>query len=198
LGTALLSRLAAPHVHFVDIVPELINDLRNKLQRFYPDSPSHWHTHCLDSAALPIEQYDGKHLVIIAGVGGDVVTHLVNTLHRNHAAAAIDFLLCPVYHQFKLRQRLIQLNFSLMNEVLIEENRRFYEILLVSSPAGSTWDTHSPISRFGELIWQTDSAQQSKMVAQYLDNTLNHYKRMQSANNPEVQDIINGYRRVNI
>ncbi len=198
LGTALLSRLAAPHIHFVDIVPELIDNLQKKLQRFYTNSPSDWQTHCLDTAALPLEHYGGKHLVIIAGVGGDLVTQFVKTLHKNHAPADIDFLLCPVYHQFKLRQQLIRLDFSLISEVLIEENHRFYEILLVSSSPGSTCDTHSAISPVGEQIWQADSVEQSKIAANYLNKTLSHLKRLQSGNNHEVQHIINGYRAVNI
>ncbi|HTG55937.1 MAG TPA: SAM-dependent methyltransferase, partial [Niabella sp.] len=36
LGAALLSRQAAAHIHFVDIVPELMHELKNKLQRFFP------------------------------------------------------------------------------------------------------------------------------------------------------------------
>ncbi len=115
LGSALLSRLAAPNIHFVDIVPELTNKLENKLQRFYPDSPSKWKIHCLDVAALPIEQYEGRNLVIVAGVGGDLITQFVNAIHQSHSATNIDFLLCPVHHQFTLRQQLIQLDFSLKN-----------------------------------------------------------------------------------
>jgi hypothetical protein len=31
-----------------------MNDLENKLQRFYPSSPSSWQVHCLDVTALPL------------------------------------------------------------------------------------------------------------------------------------------------
>jgi tRNA (adenine22-N1)-methyltransferase len=195
LGSALLSRLAAPYIHFVDIVPELMNELKNKLQRFYPKSPSSWQIHCLDVAALSIEQYKGKNLVIIAGVGGDLITQFVNAIHQSHSATNIDFLLCPVHHQFKLRQQLIQLDFSLKNEVLVEENKRFYEILLVSSPS-NTDEKKSKISPVGELIWQANTAEQSKTTVNYLNKTLNHFQRKQWGNNADIQHIIDAYRSV--
>ena len=197
LGSALLSRLAAPYIHFVDIVPELMNELENKLQRFYPNSPSNWQIHCIDVAALPLEQYEGKNLVIVAGVGGDLTTQFVNAIHESHSATNIDFLLCPVYHQFTLRQQLIQLDFSLKNEVLVEENQRFYEILLVSSPT-NTDDKQSKISPVGELIWQANTAEQSKTTVNYLNKTLNHFQRMLWGNNADIQHIIDAYRSVNI
>ena len=197
LGSVLLSRSAAPHIHFADIVPDLMDELENKLQRFYSNSPSNWEVHCLDVAALPIGRYGGKHLVIIAGVGGDLMTHFVRTLHKNHYATDIDFLLCPVHHQFTLRRELIRLRFNLKNEVLIEENRRFYEILLVSSQA-DTNDPKSKISPVGELIWHAHSSEQAKIAKNYLNKTVNHYQRMQRGNNAEIQHILDAYRSVNI
>jgi len=195
LGSALLSRLAAPCIHFVDIVPELMKELEDKLQRFYPNSPSNWQTHCLDVAALPIGEHEGKHLVMIAGVGGDLIIQFVNAIHQSHFATNIDFLLCPVHHQFTLRRQLIELDFSLKNEVLVEENQRFYEILLVSSPT-KTDDKQSKISPVGELIWQANTAEQSKTTANYLKKTLNHFQRMQRGNKADIQHIIDAYRSV--
>lgn len=197
LGSALLSRHAAPHIHFVDIVPELMNELELKLQRFYPNSPSKWQIHCIDVVAIPIERYEGKNLVIIAGVGGDLTTHFVNAIHQAHSATNIDFLLCPVHHQFTLRQQLIQLDFSLKNEVLVEENQRFYEILLVSSPA-NTDDKQSKISPVGDLIWQTNTPEQSKVTVNYLNKTLNHLQRMQRSQKADIQNIIDAYSSVTI
>jgi len=197
LGTALLSRLATPCIHFVDIVPELLDELENKLQRFYPNSHSNWQIHCLDVAALPIEQYEGKNLVIVAGVGGDLITQFVNAIHQSHSATNIDFLLCPVHHQFTLREQLIRLGFSLRNEVLVEENQRFYEILLVSSPT-NTAKRQFKINPVGELIWQANTAEQSKVTVSYLEKKLNHLQRMQQSNKADIQHIIDAYRSVNI
>lgn len=195
LGAALLSRHKAPHIHFVDIVPELIDKLESKLQRFYQNLVSNWQVHCLDVADLPIGKFDGNHLVIIAGVGGDLLTQLVTEIHQNHPATEIDFLLCPVYHQFTLRQQLIELDFNLKLEVLIEDNHRFYEILLVTNVA-KIEEKLSKVSPVGELIWQADSDEQTIIIRNYLNKTLNHYQRIQQHKNADIQNIIEAYRSV--
>jgi len=192
LGAALLARNAAPNIHFVDIVPELVCELENKLHQFYPKhakSHSQWQTHCMDVATLPLQKFSGKHLVIIAGVGGDLMTELVLVIHQQNPACDIDFLLCPVHHQFTLRQKLIQLNFSLKTEVLIVENQRFYEILLVSTANNSS----SKVNPIGSFIWQSNTPEQAKIAAEYLQKTLVHYKRVQLGRKAEVQHIIDAY-----
>lgn len=199
LGAALLSKQVAPFIHFVDIVPELMQQLENKLARFYPQesrtSNSQWQVHCIDVTALPLQQPNGKHLVIIAGVGGDLMSEFVKTIYLKNPTADIDFLLCPVHHQFALRQQLIQLDFNLRAEALIVENQRFYEILLISS---NTNNAHSKINPVGELIWQANTPEQLKIVAGYLNKTLAHYKRMYLNSHSEVQHIINAYSAVTL
>jgi len=191
---SLMSRQAAPNIHFVDIVAELMHSLESKLQQFFSNSASVWTTHCIDVKKLPLEQYQhqhqDKHLVIIAGIGGDLMIQLIEGIFHNNPAIGIDFLLCPVHHQFTLRQKLIELDFSLKNEVLIEENQRFYEILLVSSNA----DEGTKISPVGDKIWQTSSTEQTIVKKQYLTKLLKHYQRLQLSNNANVQAIIDAYQ----
>ncbi len=201
LGAALLSRQDASYIHFVDIVPELMRELENKLQRFHPKellaTGTQWQTHCLDVTALPLQQYEGKHLVIIGGVGGDLVTQFVKAIFQSHPTTNIDFLLCPVHHQFTLRQQLIQLDFCLQTEALVEENQRFYEILIVS--AATDMNKQRPkVSTVGNLIWTTDTVEQAKNAVDYLAKTLNHYQRIQQGNNVDVKHIIEAYQSVTI
>lgn len=191
LGAALLSRQAAPYIHFVDIVPELMRDLESKLLRFYPQAaPSapaaRWQVHCMDVSTLPLQRWNGKHLVIIAGIGGDLMTDLVSRIYQNHPEANLDFLLCPIHHPFTLRQRLIQLDFSLLAEALVVENRRFYEVLLVSNQS----QINSPINPVGDLIWQ------AKNASDYLNKTLAHYQRVQRNTHTNVQHIIDAYNAI--
>lgn len=195
LGAALLSRQAAPHIHFVDTVPALMRELESKLAQFYSpaaESKSQWKTHCIDAATLPLHKYRGKHLVIIAGVGGDLMTELVKAIHQKNPTLDIDFLLCPVHHQFTLRQQLIQFDFSLKNEILIVENQRFYEILFVST----TSNPHAKIHPAGSLIWQSNAPEQAKITADYLNKTLCHYKRVQLSRKTNVQHIIDAYSTI--
>ena len=81
--------------------------------------------------------------------------------------------------------------------MLVEENQRFYEILLVASPA-NTDDTQTKISLVGELIWQANTAELSRITMNYLSKTLEHYQRKQWSNKADIQHIIEAYRSVNI
>ena len=192
LGAALLARHSDAQVHFVDIVPSLITELESRLQQHYADLAERWTIHCLDVAALPLEQYSGRQLIIIAGVGGDLIKQFVSIIQQTHIGLTLDFLLCPVHHQFALRQALIELNLSLKDEALIEENHRFYEIMLVSSES----DPGRPISPVGETIWQANSNEQRDVIQRYLQITLEHYQRMQQGDTADVSHIIEAYRSV--
>lgn len=187
LGCALLSWLDATNIHFIDIVPELMTELENKLHRFYASST--WEIHCLDVSKLPLAQYGGKHLIIIAGIGGDLMIEFIENIYKKHKSVNIDFLLCPVHHQFSLRQKLIKLDFGLKHEVLVEDNQRFYEIILVSS----TSEEHSKISPVGDKIWQSESKKQTEILDKYLSKTINHYQRIQQGKTNDVQHIIDAY-----
>ncbi len=194
LGARLLSRNAAPHIHFVDIVPELMDTLRARLQHFYLESTSSWNTHCLNVAQLPLQQYDGKHLIIIAGVGGELITQFVRNIHNQHPDLNIDFLLCPVYQQYALRQQLIDFNFSVMQEKVVEDNQRYYEILYVSR----TPCLENPVSPVGQQMWQEHSEEQQRVLTRYRDKTLNHYQRIQSGGKENVQHVIDAYLAIQI
>ncbi|ARD44031.1 tRNA (adenine(22)-N(1))-methyltransferase TrmK [Colwellia sp. PAMC 21821] len=190
LGASLLSRQAAQNIHFVDIVPELITSIESKLQRFYQHANANWTVHCIDVAKLPLKQHQGTHLIIIAGIGGDLMIQFINDIHQKHPNDNIDFLLCPVNQQFALRRKLISLNFSLKNEVLVEDNRRYYEVILVSSKS----DNNRIISPVGHDIWQAGNEKQARVVKLYLEKTLNHYNRIQQGGTENVDEIISAYR----
>lgn len=192
LGASLLSRQVANNIHFVDIVPELMTELENKLQQFYANSPSTWETHCLDVVDLPLNQYEGKHLVIIAGVGGDLMTRFLNDIHQNHTNSNVDFLLCPVNRQFTVRQKLIDLNFSLKHEILVEDKRRFYEVILVSSVS----DKNKSINPVGNDIWQSVTMKQADVAEKYLNKTLSYYRSIQQGKTGNVDHIISAYQAI--
>lgn len=197
LGAALLARNAAHCIHFVDVVPKLMGELENKLNQFYPINSqliSQWQVHCMDATALPLQKLSGKHLVIIAGVGGDLTTELVNAIYQQNPTIDIDFLLCPVHHQFTLRQQLIQFDFSLKTETLIVENQRYYEILLVSTAGNFP----AQIASVGSLIWESKTSEQVKIATDYLHKTLAHYQRIQPNRNTNVQHIIDAYNAVRL
>lgn len=204
LGATLLNRQAAAHIHFVDIVPQLIQNLTAQLQQFYPNPKSAWYTHCLDVTNLPLDHYSGKHLIIIAGIGGDLMTTLISALHEKFTCLSIDFLICPVYQQYAVRKQLNILDLLLLDEALIEENQRFYEVILLSNQAsmnGLPTSISTPlkqVSLVGDKIWYANTKQQQTIAQQYLYKTRQHYQRM-FVNQPDViQPIIDNYNAVKI
>ncbi|MCZ4336369.1 tRNA (adenine(22)-N(1))-methyltransferase [Shewanella colwelliana] len=174
LGATLLKQGRCDAMHFVDIVPSITNSLIAKLEQFYPLaalSQQTWHVHCLDVHALPLAQYRSQspQLVIIAGVGGELTASFVKAIQQ-HALAigqSVEFILCPVHHTYQLREALSSLTLGLVNEHLITENKRFYEILHLSS------DATTPVSLVGDKIW---SHHNTDINQHYLTRLLNHYR----------------------
>jgi tRNA (adenine22-N1)-methyltransferase len=192
IGGQLLAKNVAPFIHFVDIVPQLIKTLNHTLSLRFSDQLSNWKTHCIDVEKLPLKQYDGKQLVIIAGVGGDMMVQIIDSIHANNRSLPIDYLLCPIRRQYKLREKLIQLDFSLLQECLVEENRQFYEIVLVSSSPNKA----ARISNVGSDLWISKSGEQNTIARKYMNNTIKHYQRIQQGNAIDVKHIIDAYKSI--
>ncbi len=195
LGQALLQENHPARIHFVDIVPDLIDSLESRLQRHAPNA--NWQTHCGDVADLPLSENPGKHLIIIAGVGGDLMIELITRIHMCQGAVAADYLLCPVYHQYAVREHLVRLEFKLLQECLVKENRRFYEVIKVATPNHTTAQLPN-ISPTGKQIWRPASADQYTEAQQYLKRTLEHYHRVGRGDQKSVQHIIDAYSAINI
>lgn len=197
LGTHLLFTQANTHIHFVDIVPKLVAQVTEKLTLLSSQQEvdaSTWQTHCCSVIDIPISKFVNKQLIIIAGVGGDLCVEFVSALATQLADYEVDFLLCPVHHTYALRERLRDLNYSLRKEVLIEENDRFYEILLVSNQ----FDVASPISLVGEQIWNNEGAESLAIAKSYLAKTMKHYQRVALGKKTDVTHILSAYQQVKI
>lgn len=95
LGFELLRRSPNTTVHFVDIVPKLTNKISHTLAKFGDVQAVSWQVHCLDVGDLPLAKHTGKHLIIIAGVGGDLALDLVKRIQDNHPHSELEFLPCP-------------------------------------------------------------------------------------------------------
>ncbi|MCG7548121.1 tRNA (adenine(22)-N(1))-methyltransferase TrmK [Pseudoalteromonas sp. Of7M-16] len=196
LGADLLDKGLNAKIHFVDIVPHLMQALETKLQQFYPHKSDQWQTHCLDVAKLPLSEKQGKHLVIIAGVGGDLCSAFVKQILADHPNANIEFLLCPVHHLYALRQDLNSLELRLIDEVLIKENKRHYELLKLSNKAGRQ-TVFDDISSVGEKIWYYRDEQTRAVASEYLSKTIAHYKRIDQGSG-DVSAIVAAYENVEL
>jgi len=187
LGMLLLERQVADVVHFVDIVPQLMSEVESKLSRFFPTDTSqpHWQVHCGDVAKLSLARdQDRPQLVIIAGVGGELLIELVNGILADNPGLEFEFLLCPVRQNYQVRKAMTESGLSLLNEKLVSDNNRFYEVLHLTNRPGKS------ISVAGDDMWDFNDPAHLK----YLNRTLEHYIRMQNSPQPNAQPIIETYK----
>ena len=101
----------------------------------------------MDVSTLKLPESSGRQLIIIAGVGGDLSLEMVQAITRTHPERELEFMLCPVRQHYLLRQGLIALGYGLVDESLLRENKRFYEIIHVSSGSDRA------ISPIGDRMW---------------------------------------------
>lgn len=151
-----------------------------------------WQVHCLDVAALPLAQtrVQDKQLIIIAGVGGELLVELVRAILVQHPQRHLEFILCPVHHNYYVRQSLTALGLGLKSEHLLEENQRFYEILHVTTIAAPNG---LPITATGSLIWQTLDEASLQRAQRYLSQVIGHYQRMPA--HKQTPEIIRAYQQ---
>ncbi|QYJ77365.1 tRNA (adenine(22)-N(1))-methyltransferase TrmK [Shewanella acanthi] len=225
LGMLLLQRQAAPTVHFVDCVEPIMTKLMVALARFFPEQQakstskaqasmpcdalhdnrdkqqqSCWQVHCQDVAALPLDLYgkEAKHLIIIAGVGGELLVQLVDAIVRAHRHFDLEFILCPVHHNYFVRESLAELGLSLKSELLLEENRRFYEILHLTNiqPQDEEALQDALIMPAGSHMWRNLSLNASAKAKAYLEQTIHHYQRIPENKLTQSQRIVESYQAV--
>lgn len=184
LGFQLLGNNKVQHLHFVDIVAPLMKEIESKLAKYYQGNKC-YSVHCLDAAELPLCDYPNeKHLIIIAGIGGLLLIDLLSALLPRCETLNVDFILSPVHHNYQLRQFLKQQPCYLLDEMIIEENRRFYELLHINNKAGGI------ISLVGHSMWNFENVTHRI----YLQQTITHYQRMEKNPYVDVADIIKAYQ----
>jgi tRNA (adenine22-N1)-methyltransferase len=204
LGLSLLKRKSAEKIHFVDIVPSLALNIEKLLQQHFSSMhyAQQWQVHCIDVAKIPLTEQN-KQLVIIAGVGGELLISFVENIIReyrhkypNNSTGWLEFILCPVHHNYQVRQTLIKHNFMLVDECIITENKRSYEIIHakvhISNKLGKP-EYASRLSPVGNEMWDFSLNEHQE----YLTKTINHYQRMMLAASPskhnKIQTIIEQY-----
>jgi tRNA (adenine22-N1)-methyltransferase len=208
LGATLLKRHAADIIHFVDIVPELMIQLEQKLLMFSPtqdttlcNKHSRWQVHCLDMAQLQLKTHSERQLIILSGIGGDLMSHIISQIEANNPTHNIDFLLCPVNNSYHLREKLLALGCTLYQETLVEENHRFYEVIYVSgrhcSNTAQRTNVQPTLTNIGHSIWHNVNGQPNLSAIRYYRKLINHYTNMIKSN-PDALNILKQYRSLNL
>ena len=131
LGIKILSDNLCEKLVFVDQVPHIIEQLAARLAPF---SSGKHELIAADAGDLCFDSQQ-RHLVILAGVGGERTVDIVSAIEHKHPGVQIDYIFCPSTSQNALREYLADQDFGLVFESLVCENKRYYEILFVQGKA---------------------------------------------------------------
>ena len=185
LGISLLQRQQAQKLVFVDVLQPQMALLEQQLQQRFPRQSYNWQVICRDLNQVVLPAVDNQ-LFIIAGVGGNKTIEFIDRLCADMALVPFDLLLCSVHGNYAVRQALIRQGFSLRQEQIVFENKRFYEAIYVTKTPGQA------IAATGSTMWNLDSAQHRD----YLHKTLQHYRKKAAANPAEFAAVVQDYERL--
>ena len=169
-------------VHFLDVVEPIVTNVKRELESSDFDN-ERWKTHCLDLKSLVLPLSDKKQLLIIAGVGGDLTIEFVEAVLRNNPKTEVDFLLCPVRQLYKVRVELDKLGLSLVEERIVKDGGRCYEIIYLST--GDMRKLH-PV---GDLMWDLTQGEHRE----YLTQNIQHYQRVEKQLNGAASPALAAY-----
>jgi len=150
LGIKILANKLCEKLIFVDQLPHLIEQLNIKLAPF--DTGNH-QLIAADAGELNFRSGQ-RHLVILAGVGGDSSIDIIQAIEKNNPTTIIDYIFCPSSGKQTLRKYLASNEFCLVDEKLVRDNKRYYEILLVKK--SSDYNECSRVSLNCDL-WNKDN-----------------------------------------
>jgi tRNA (adenine22-N1)-methyltransferase len=183
LGQQLMQDHPESQIHFVDVVPHLIDQVTVDLNK---QPLLNGVTHCLDAAAIKLDGTQ-THLVVIAGVGGDLLIEMVTSIVNNHAElmlnGQLDFILCPVRQLHKVRSGLNKANLGLVAEKLVLENHLFYEVIHVNN------QSDTPISLVGNMMWDLSNPEH----VSYQQTMIRHFEKQP---NDEARQLLALYKGI--
>lgn len=132
LGLELLQQRPDQSVTLVDQLAPVMADLHNRLLDSTPNA--NWQCLTLDASLLRLPP--GRHLLVVAGVGDEVLLRIMTALRQQHShRCRIDWLLSPANNVFLVRHQLQQWRMQTQDQGLIDERSKLYEWLRVQE-----WD----------------------------------------------------------
>jgi len=152
LGIKILSHDLCDKLIFVDQLPHIIDQLTLKI------APYNTGKHELIAADAGDLVFDShyRHLVILAGVGGECIIDIINKIESSHSDVQIDYIFCPSSRHNILREHLSSQPMGLLYESIVCEKKRCYEIIYVQGKAET--GLLPPVSLVSEL-WDMNNTQ---------------------------------------
>ena len=189
LGINILNANISGKLYFVDQVPHIIKRLVPKLEQYPADK---YDLFSADAGELKFSSQQ-RHLVILAGISGKTIIKVLQTIKQNHPDGDIDFILCPTNAIYNVRDYLNQQPLSLLDEILVTEKNRHYEVIYVSSLVGSSVGDGAEgkaVSLTGAM-WDGDN----QIHQGYLHKLIKHFEReAQGDDRQRSKDILKEYQ----
>ncbi|OUR90136.1 hypothetical protein A9Q81_20030 [Gammaproteobacteria bacterium 42_54_T18] len=186
LGIKIVEAELCEKLVFVDQVPHIIQWLDSKLEAL----PKERFSLIAGDASDLVFDAKQRHLVILAGVSGSTVTAIMGAILKAYAGDSIDFLLCPTHGVFEVREYLIDARVSLMDEWIVSEKGRHYEVIHIR--AGAEIDGDVKVSSVGKMWNANDKDHEA-----YLKKNIAHYQRAEQGDDAvRSKRILEEYRGI--
>lgn len=195
LGQKILANELCETLYFVDQVAHIIDQLNSKLAN-YPSNRYQAITNDAGKLQFPSNQ---RHLVILAGIGGERICEILRDIEQNNSHRKIDYLLCPSTTPYELREYLSTTFFGLQHESIVSEKGRDYEIIFTQakqkkqgsrkiSLTGSMWDANNTFHhRYHQRLIAHYERQRLGNRIKRAETILQHYKNCLNSNNSQLK-----------
>ena len=159
LGLSFLDVPSIKEVHLVDPSLKVIQELKKKVGDSYTTKGSLFIHH---KQGQQLKIHSTSNCFFIAGMGGkeigEIIQHLLPLVNESS-----QFVISPHRKILELRNLLLNLPITLKDEMVIEEDGQFYQILRLVTGEGNK------VSLYGERLWEGDTGQK------YLERQLSHF-----------------------
>lgn len=123
-------------------------------------------------SGLEVLKKDEVDEIIIAGMGGILISELLEK-RKDVSQSAKKLILQPMQAQSELRKYLLNNGFEIINEVLVKEDFRIYEII-ISKYTGKNTETDEIYYEIGQKLIENKDG----LLNEFIDKKIHTYKNV--------------------
>jgi tRNA (adenine22-N1)-methyltransferase len=169
-------------VIFIDQVSSITEKLSTRLKA--TDIPIDYEVITSSATQINYENQNSS-TFILAGIGGVLGIEILDQIGKSFKDK--DYALISVHKNIlKMRKYLIEKDFKVVSENIVQDNSQFYEMLLISRVKGST------ITEIGSTMWENCSIDTRQS---YLNHQIKFFQT-KSNFNPEFITILEQYKQI--
>ena len=179
LGFHLANKISESKILLVDIVPNIINLIQQKIKM---NETKNIQSMVMDARELILPS-NQTILLFIAGVGGELAAEIIEKILLNNPESSLDFVIAPNNKSYLVRDKLKSMDYKSLREELVFDRKHGYEIIFSSKKNGI------PFDRIGKKIFNL----KNENHINYLDEMRRHYF-LKSTHSSLYQEIYSEYK----